>query len=196
MICRYILIHTHQKGLFNNVCREGENFYRHLINYEKAVGSQGGVPGNDNSEATLRSNLHNQKCVVDNFTIGILHGEVRFLPLATSIIIHMNLILHVRYYAAIGNAPRDNTARNACLPDLSIGHMERARQAATMLVKLLVSLPKAFKAVLISRMEGTIKGTEYRPSLFDHLHLLGGNRVCSGAGRRLSHLFHTVTVRV
>jgi hypothetical protein len=135
---KYILIHTHQKGLFNNVCREGENFYRHLINYEKAVGSQGGVPGNDNSEATLRSNLHNQKCVVDNFTIGILHGEVRFLPLATSIIIHMNLILHVRYYAAIG-------------------HMERARQAATMLVKLLVSLPKAFKAVLISRMEGTIK---------------------------------------
>lgn len=28
-----------------------------------------------------------------------------------------------------------------------------------MLVKLLISLPKAFKAVLMSRMEGEIKGT-------------------------------------
>ncbi len=33
------------------------------------------------------------------------------------------------------------------------------RQAAAMLVKLLISLPKAFKAVLMSRMEGEIKGT-------------------------------------
>jgi len=32
------------------------------------------------------------------------------------------------------------------------------RQAAAMLVKLLISLPKAFKAVLMSRMEGEIKG--------------------------------------
>jgi hypothetical protein len=33
------------------------------------------------------------------------------------------------------------------------------RQAAAMLVKLLISLPKAFKAVLMSRMEGEMKGT-------------------------------------
>jgi hypothetical protein len=40
-----------------------------------------------------------------------------------------------------------------------IGQVAMGRQAAEMLVKLLISLPKAFKAVLMSRMEGEIKGT-------------------------------------
>lgn len=50
----------------------------------------------------LRQDLGIQKGVVDEFTRKILQGEMRFLPLATSIIIHLTLMLHVRYYAAIG----------------------------------------------------------------------------------------------
>jgi hypothetical protein len=133
---RYILIHTNQKGLFNGVCREVENFYRLVLRFEKEVvrgrreeGQDGVVPaaGNDvldsrrgvsNAEArwrerpatgvnddVMRSRRHElyiQKSVVDEFTRKILQGEMRFLPLATSIIIHMTLMLHVRYYAAVG----------------------------------------------------------------------------------------------
>lgn len=178
---KYILIHTNQKGLFNSVCREVESFYRLLLRYERearrgaTTGQQDGATvaagcsGNDvplenggrrgvKAEAkwpserpppttaaadddllrSWRHELYIQKSVVDDFTRKILQGEMRFLPLATSIIIHMTLMLHVRYFAAVGQ-------------------VEMGRQAAAMLVKLLISLPKAFKAVLMSRMEGEMK---------------------------------------
>jgi hypothetical protein len=53
------------------------------------------------------------------------------------------------------------------------------RQAAAMLVKLLISLPKAFKAVLMSRMEGEMKGA--------HVLLHRGERHC----QRHTHHTHT-----
>ncbi len=146
-MCRYILIHTNQKGLFNGVCREVENFYRLLLRYEREVrrgatrGQQDGatvtagcsgnnVPlenggrrgvkaetkwpserpplttttaaADDDLLRSWRHELYIQKSVVDDFTRKILQGEMRFLPLATSIIIHMTLMLHVRYFAAVG----------------------------------------------------------------------------------------------